>query len=147
VGHEQDTPLCDLAADARASTPTAAVRLVVPDLAELRSQVTRMRDRLGRSVGERLRRDRDRLETARRRLAEAPARDIERRRARLDQAGARLQALSPEATLQRGYAIVRHDGRALRAAVGIAVGDAVDIRLASGRLAAAVVGVYAPESR
>ena len=37
VGHEQDTPLCDLAADARASTPTAAARLVVPDLVGARS--------------------------------------------------------------------------------------------------------------
>ncbi len=141
VGHEQDTPLCDLAADARASTPTAAVRLVVPDLGELRADVTRLRERLGRGVGERLRRDRDRLETARRRLAEAPVRDLERRRARLDQAGARLQALSPEATLRRGYAIVRHDGRALREPAGVTVGAVVDIRLATGGLAATVVGI------
>ena len=41
VGHEQDTPLCDLAADVRASTPTAAARLVVPDLGELRVALER----------------------------------------------------------------------------------------------------------
>src|SRR5437773_10409068 len=47
VGHEQDTPLCDLAADVRASTPSVAGRLVVPDLAELQAQLARARGGLG----------------------------------------------------------------------------------------------------
>src|SRR5216684_1090158 len=50
VGHEQDTPLCDLAADVRASTPTSAARLVVPDLDELVAGLDRSRERLGASV-------------------------------------------------------------------------------------------------
>ena len=47
VGHEQDEPLCDLAADVRAATPTAAARLVVPDLDELRAGLERSRQRIG----------------------------------------------------------------------------------------------------
>src|SRR5437899_395966 len=50
VGHEQDTPLCDLAADARASTPTAAGKLVVPDLAQLSGELDRARATLARSA-------------------------------------------------------------------------------------------------
>ena len=50
VGHEQDTPLCDLAADARAATPTAAGALVVPDLGELESALRGARRRLGLAV-------------------------------------------------------------------------------------------------
>ena len=114
VGHEQDTPLCDLAADVRASTPTAAARLVVPDLSELRAGLERLRERLDGSVRRALSRHRERLERDRSRLRSAPLLLLERRRAALDHAAARLQALSPRATLTRGYAIVRSSGSAIR---------------------------------
>ena len=138
VGHEQDTPLCDLAADVRASTPTAAARLVVPDLAELIAGLGRSRDRMDASVRRALARDRDRLERSRERLRSAPLLLLERRRVALDHAAARLQALSPRATLARGYAVVRSGGRALRDAAATAAGDRVEIELATGALVATV---------
>ena len=138
VGHEQDTPLCDLAADARASTPTAAVRLVVPDLADLRTGVRLLHERLGRCAHARVQRDRERLEHQHRRLCSLPALQVERRRARLDQAGARLQALSPAGTLRRGYAVVRHQGHAVRDAADVRPGAALEILLAAGELSAEV---------
>src|SRR5581483_10874845 len=73
VGHEQDTPLCDLAADVRASTPTAAARLVVPDLGELVASLERSRAGLERGVRRSLERHRERLRTAGARLAGACA--------------------------------------------------------------------------
>ena len=73
VGREQDTPLCDLAADVRASTPTAAGRLVVPDLDELVARLDRSRSALQRSVRRSLERERQRLVHARTRLDRAPA--------------------------------------------------------------------------
>src|SRR5918911_2216302 len=71
VGHEQDTPLCDLAADVRASTPTAAGRLVVPDLGELLEGLDRSRSRLARATQRTLGRERDRLALAHDRLRRA----------------------------------------------------------------------------
>jgi exodeoxyribonuclease VII large subunit len=138
VGHEQDTPLCDLAADVRASTPTAAARLVVPDLAELRADLTRLRGGLDSCVRRALARDRERLERDGVRLRAAPRLMLERRRVTLDHAAARLQALSPHATLQRGYAIVRAGGAALREPVGVAPGSRLEIELAAGGLGATV---------
>jgi exodeoxyribonuclease VII large subunit len=138
VGHEQDTPLCDLAADVRASTPTAAARLVVPDLSELRAGLERLRERLDGSVRRALSRHRERLERDRSRLRSAPLLLLERRRAALDHAAARLQALSPRATLTRGYAIVRSSGSALRDAAAAAPGSPLEIELATGELTATV---------
>ena len=161
VGHEQDTPLCDLAADVRASTPTAAGRLVVPDYEQLVARLARDRAALARCARRTLTRERDRTEKLRGRLRRAPRlgleRDrlraerleerlrraprlaLERKRARCEQAAARLRALSPRATLSRGYAIARDDaGRIVREASAVAPGDAVDVELASGELAARV---------
>ena len=138
VGHEQDTPLCDLAADVRAATPTAAGALVVPDREELRATLDRSRERLAAAVHARFARSEEQLARLRVRLRAAPRLLLERRRAALDQSGARLQALSPLATLARGYAIVRAGGEALRAPAGVAPGDRLDIQLAAGGLAARV---------
>jgi exodeoxyribonuclease VII large subunit len=107
VGHEQDTPLVDLAADLRASTPSVAGRLVVPDLAELRSALDRAHAGLGRGARMILERRSERLDAAHARLRGAPLLALERRGARLAATHGRLRALSPRATLERGYAIVR----------------------------------------
>jgi exodeoxyribonuclease VII large subunit len=138
VGHEQDTPLCDLAADARAATPTAAAALVVPSAEDLQLGLEGLRRRLELAARGLLGKDVDRVARLGERLRIAPAGLFERRRAGIDHLGVRLQALSPRATLARGYAIVRADGAALRDAATVAVGHAIDVELAAGNLAATV---------
>jgi exodeoxyribonuclease VII large subunit len=138
VGHEQDTPLCDLAADVRASTPTAAARLVVPDLAELRASLVRSRERLHRGAFAVADRHVGNLEAARERLHRAPLLALERRRARLDNVHARLGALSPLAVLERGYAIVRRGDDVVRGVSQVETGDAVSVRVADGTFGATV---------
>jgi exodeoxyribonuclease VII large subunit len=138
VGHEQDNPLCDLAADVRASTPTAAARLVVPDLAELRAQVVRTRERLHRGAQRAAERHAQRLEGAHERLQRAPLLALERRTARLDTLHAKLGALSPFATLERGYAIVHRGDDVVRSAEQVRAGDAIDVRVAEGTFGATV---------
>ena len=138
VGHEQDTPLADLAADARAATPTAAARLVVPDAAELRERLDRARAALGEGARRTLERERRRLSLTHERLRRAPVLHLERRRARLEHAHGRLRALSPRATLERGYAIVRSGGEVVRAATTLEPGRRVDVELAEGSFGARV---------
>ena len=160
VGHEQDTPLCDLTADRRASTPTAAAKLVVPDLEALQGELERARASLERSVrrtivreregltrsraalarGARrtLERDAQRLSALRERLRRGPALLVERRRSSLERTGARLTALSPRATLERGYAIVRAGDAVLRSASSLAPAERVEVELAQGSFGARV---------
>ncbi len=141
VGHEQDTPLCDLAADARAATPTAAGTLVVPNLSELTAALDGSRRRLTLAVRALLERDTAQLTRLGERLRTAPRLLLERRRSALDHTGARLHALSPLATLGRGYAIVRAGAETLREAAAVTPGDHVEIELASGSLGARVEDV------
>jgi exodeoxyribonuclease VII large subunit len=138
VGHEQDTPLCDLAADARASTPSMAARLVVPDLAELLQLLDRARAGLERGARRTLERERRRLDRTHERLDRAPRLLLERGRARLEQAAGRLRALSPRATLERGYAIVRSEGTIVRSGTAVDPGQEVDVELAEGGFGARV---------
>ncbi len=138
VGHEQDTPLCDLAADARASTPTAAARLVVPDAAELLAHLERARTGLARGARGVLESRRQRLVHTHERLRRAPALAVERKRAKLEHAAGRLRALSPRATLERGYAIVRTGEEIVRSATAVSPGDPLDVEVADGRFGARV---------
>jgi exodeoxyribonuclease VII large subunit len=138
VGHEQDTPLCDLAADVRASTPTAAARLVVPDIIELREHLARSRESLHRGAQRTVERHAQRLANAHDRLARAPLLALERRRARLDLVHARLGALSPLATLERGYAIVHRGEDLVRSPEQVSTGDAIAVRVADGTFGATV---------
>jgi len=160
VGHEQDTPLCDLAADVRASTPTMAGKLVVPELAQLSGKLDQARTSLARCVAraldrdalrlersaERLRaaprraleRERERIEHAHQRLLAAPALAVERKRAALESTAGKLRVLSPLQTLERGYAIVRTESHVLTDASELDVGATVDVRVARGSFGARV---------
>jgi exodeoxyribonuclease VII large subunit len=158
IGHEQDTPLLDLVADVRASTPTDAARRVVPDVAEQLALVAQHRARARRALAGRLDREGAWLADMRSRPALSdPLREIDRREelvtaltertrrsfaAGLERAyddvrhiGDRLLALSPAATLRRGYAIVqRPDGRVVRRATDVGAGEKLMVRFASDQL-------------
>jgi exodeoxyribonuclease VII large subunit len=165
VGHETDVPLVDYVADLRASTPTDAAKRIVPDLGEETTRLDQARGRLRRGVTHLLDREQHRLDAIRSRPALArPEAMVEQREAdttalrdrgtrclghRLDRADgelahtlARLRALSPAATLQRGYAIVqRQDGTVVRSPAEVSPADPLRIRLAGGDLAATVDSV------
>ncbi len=138
VGHEQDTPLCDLAADVRASTPTAAGRLVVPDLGELVERLDRARSSLERCVRRSLEREQQRAVQLRTRLDRAPALFLERRRASLEHAHGRLRALSPRSTLGRGYAIVRSGDGLVTSAADVVPAQKISVEVADGSFGATV---------
>ncbi|MGE5764430.1 MAG: exodeoxyribonuclease VII large subunit [Mycobacterium leprae] len=166
IGHEQDTPLLDLVADVRASTPTDAGKRIVPDIAEEQARVAQLRDRARRALTARLARETAYLDALRRRPALvdpvaglvaprvseiAALRDRARRcfDAALTRADddlrhtrARLRTLSPGATLDRGYAVVqRVDGIVVRDPQQVAPGDPLSIRVAAGRFGARATGL------
>lgn len=158
IGHESDIPILDLVADLRASTPTDAARQVVPDVAEERDRVQHARGRLRRSVEALVRRERDWLAHTRARpvladpgasfalrsteVTELRARGERAIRGRLRQessgvehALARVRAMSPKATLERGYAIVVDgDGRAVDSAGEVEPGQPLLAYLHDGQL-------------
>jgi exodeoxyribonuclease VII large subunit len=162
IGHEPDQPLLDLVADVRASTPTDAAKLVVPDVAEQLRIVAVGRDRLRSALAGWLERERTLVATLRARPAladpgslithRADEVDALRERARrttvhrLDRAvdeiahhRARARALSPLATLQRGYAVLQgEDGHVLTSVADVTKGTGVSVRVADGRVHAKV---------
>jgi exodeoxyribonuclease VII large subunit len=169
IGHDQDTPLLDLVADLRASTPTDAAKRVVPDVAEETERVALLRDRARRVLGGWLDHERQALARIRERpcladpgsgLAERSTRVIELRgrasvclRHRLDRAQddlvhqlARVRSLSPLATLRRGYAVVQTPtGEVVSSSQQVTVGGSLVVRLADGRLETDVTAVHPEE--
>ena len=118
IGHETDTPLLDFVADVACSTPTATARRLVPDLAEERRIVADARRRGRRVITTRLERERALIGGVPDRSRRQMLGRLAAARVELAHVRARVAALSPQATLARGYAVViRRDGQAVRAPV------------------------------
>lgn len=117
VGHEVDITICDLVADVRAATPSAAAETVVRDDAELAAELRGIGRRMSRATRKRLDAAKADLQWHGSALQNRFTRIAERREARVVELGGRLHALSPLATLRRGYAVARaDDGRPLTSA-------------------------------
>lgn len=159
IGHEADSPLLDLVADLRASTPTDAAKRVVPDVAEELALVVQSRARITGRVTALVNGEIDKLGALRSRpslrepgvLVQSRAEDlirlvdrgsqlmhlrVEREQTSLHRLAAELRALSPQRTLDRGYAVVRTADAVVRDPADVASGDALRIRVAGGELAA-----------
>jgi exodeoxyribonuclease VII large subunit len=158
IGHENDQPLLDHVADVRASTPTDAGKRVVPDLVEEKANVARARAVLDRAVTQFLDRERRALDAVRsrpvldqpegmilvreedidrlrERAQRTAAHRIDRDRTAIEQMKLRVRALSPQQTLNRGYAVVQDDhGVVVRGTDQVAVDDELTVRLAAGEL-------------
>jgi exodeoxyribonuclease VII large subunit len=107
VGHEVDITLCDLVADHRAATPSAAAEAAVPVLEDARAEAASMLLALREALVRQVQRRRDRVGRAAHDLRIGVTRGAERRGARVSAIAGRLHALSPLATLARGYAVAR----------------------------------------
>ena len=156
IGHEKDSPLLDLVADYRASTPTDAAKRVVPDISEEIAMIGAMRDRARRTLVNRLDLEATRITNFRNRpvmkdphvlittRAEVIAglRDRSNRsfgasiklaKEELKQIKARVRALSPQSTLDRGYSVVQlADGQIVTDPKKLKAGDELRLRLAKG---------------
>jgi exodeoxyribonuclease VII large subunit len=114
VGHEVDLSICDLVADHRAPTPSAAAEAATLSKTELETELRRAAHRLRASIATKFSSDRDRLRHDARDLVSGAVRQTATRRAALERISGRLHALSPVATMSRGYSVARgSDGNAL----------------------------------
>ena len=164
IGHEKDSPLLDLVADYRASTPTDAAKRVVPDISEEIAMIEALQDRARRTLVNRLDLELTRITNFRNRpvmkdphvlittRAEiiAGLRDRSNRsfgasiklaKEELKQIKARVRALSPQSTLDRGYSVVQlPDGQIVTDPKRLKAGDELRLRLAKGETKATAQG-------
>ena len=162
IGHEKDSPLLDLVADFRASTPTDAAKRVVPDIAEEIEMISKLTDRARRTLLARIEMESTRIKsfkdrpvmkdphviiTSRAEIIVALkdrahrsfASHVKVAKEELVQIKARVRALSPQATLDRGYSVVQlANGDIARDATKLKAGDVLRLRLAKGETNATV---------
>ena len=162
IGHEKDAPLLDLVADYRASTPTDAAKRVVPDIAQEISDIEKIRDRMYRRLVSTIDYElsqiaqlrnrpvmkdpnvmvttrRDEIKGWRDRSIRSFASILEIEKKELKGVKAHLRSLSPQSTMDRGYAVVQlEDGAIVRDATKVKAGVRLRIRVAKGETRATV---------
>jgi exodeoxyribonuclease VII large subunit len=142
VGHEIDTTMCDLVADVRAPTPSAAAESAVPLWADEEQRLRLAAAQLAGAATRCVQASGSRLGRACDMTLRGAMRSTERRRSRLDAAAGRLDALSPLATLARGFAVARGaGGRALTATADFAAGMPFDLTIRDGTVGAVATSV------
>ena len=139
VGHETDVTLCDLVADLRAPTPSAAAEAATPDRIEVLAHCAVLGQRLGRALRIAARHVVERVNRTGDRLSRCMDHRLERSRALLTAHGARLDALSPLRVLARGYAVARDEnGRVLKRVAQLPAGKEFRLRVSDGEVDASV---------
>lgn len=162
IGHEKDSPLLDLVADYRASTPTDAAKRVVPDIAEEIANIQKLRDRALRSLSAQIEYEQnfitqlrsrpvmkdpgafltilsEELHDLRQRSTRSFTATIDAERKELKAITAHLRSLSPQSTLDRGYSVVRNaKGDVIRDPKQLRKGDVLAIKVAKGETSATV---------
>lgn len=147
IGHEQDVPLLDFVADLRASTPTDAAKRIVPSWREQVQLIQNLAQRGRRSLHQRAEQMDRHIVDTRSRLRRAVQTRLESAELSLAHLQAQLQTLSPQATLDRGYAIaVLEDGSVLRDATEVAIGDRLALRLARGQVTTSIDTIMVNDS-
>ena len=163
IGHEKDSPLLDLVADYRASTPTDAAKRVVPDIAEEIATIEKLRDRATRALTARIEYEsnfisqlrsrpvmkdpgafiailNDELKDLRQRSTRSFTATIDAERKELKAITAHLRSLSPQSTLDRGYSVVRNaKGDVIRDPKQLSKGEVIAIKVAKGETSATVL--------
>jgi len=139
VGHETDVTLCDLVADLRAPTPSAAAEAATPDRIEVLAHCALLGQRLGRALRIAARHVVERVNRTGDRLSRSMDHRLERYRALLTAHSARLDALSPLRVLGRGYAVARDEnGRVLKRVAQLPAGKEFRLRVTDGEVDASV---------
>ena len=147
IGHEQDTPLLDLVADLRASTPTDAAKRVVPDIKEEYERIKQLRERADRKMNDRVVLEMTKVVGLMQRSFAGINSRLIRSTEELTHLIARVRTLSPQATLDRGYAVVqRSDGSILRSPKSLDKGERLRLRLAEGVAIATATGEVESDS-
>ena len=141
IGHEQDTPLLDLVADLRASTPTDAAKRVVPDIKEEYERIRQLRERADRKINDRVVLEMTKVVGLIQRSFAGISARLTRSSEELTHLIARVRTLSPQATLDRGYAVVqKSDGSIVRSPDNLEKGERLRLRLAQGVAVATATG-------
>ncbi len=137
IGHEQDTPLLDFVADLRASTPTDAAKRIVPSVIEERKNLADFRARNLRAISNALDMNRLKLNEMRNRMTQRVTHLIDTGLTSVKHLRSQIRALSPAATLERGYAIIQSEtGQIIRDESQVVVGQEVHIRVSVGEFSA-----------
>lgn len=139
IGHEIDISLAELAADRRASTPSNAAELLVPDKAQVLLQLEQAKVHLGTLLTGYLEASRLNLQYIAEQLVTQFEHRLQSASRQLEATAQLLEALNPHAVLGRGYAVVRRDHKAIHGPADVSVGDTVQILVRDGTIAAKII--------